>query len=62
MARLQLRLARPVRGSLVMRDVGGEIWRQRLDGLPERRILVPLAGFIDRISGDTLTLSIDETA
>jgi NADPH-dependent 2,4-dienoyl-CoA reductase/sulfur reductase-like enzyme len=60
MARLQLRLARPARGSLLMRDAGGEIWRQRLDGLPERRILVPLAGFIDRISGDTLTLSIDE--
>lgn len=61
MARLQLRLARAARGSLTLRDAGGEVWRQRLDSLPERRILVPLAGFIDRISGDTLTLSIDET-
>lgn len=60
MMRLQLRLARPARGSLTLRDAGGEIWRQRLDSLPERRILVPLAGVIDRILGDTLTLSIDE--
>jgi NADPH-dependent 2,4-dienoyl-CoA reductase/sulfur reductase-like enzyme len=62
MTHLQLRLARAVRGRLVVRDAGGAVWQQPLDSLPERRLLVPLKGFIDRISGDTLTLSIVEQA
>ena len=59
---LQLRLKRALRGRLKLRDATGVVREQALDSLPERRILVPLAGFMDRLAGDTLTLSIDEAA
>lgn len=58
--RLQLRLSRAASGSLTVSDAGGILWQRPLAGLPERRILVPLGGFIDRVGGDTLTLSIAE--
>jgi hypothetical protein len=59
---LHLRLARAVRGRLTASDAGGVVWEKPVDSLPERRLLVPLEGFIDRLCGDTLTLSIDEQA
>lgn len=60
MRRLQLRLTRAVRGLLIVSDARGIVWQQALDSRPERRILVPLKGFINRIAGDSLTLSITE--
>jgi hypothetical protein len=60
MKQLQLRLTRPVRGRLTASDAQGQIWQMPLAALPERRILVPLSGFIDSTRGDTLTLSIEE--
>lgn len=60
MTQLQLRLTRAVQGRLTARDAQGSLWQLPLAALPERRILVPLAGFIDRVRGDTLTLSIEE--
>jgi NADPH-dependent 2,4-dienoyl-CoA reductase/sulfur reductase-like enzyme len=42
LAAFQLRLARPARGELVARAGGAEVFRRRIDTLPERRILVPL--------------------
>jgi NADPH-dependent 2,4-dienoyl-CoA reductase/sulfur reductase-like enzyme len=58
---LQLRLTRAVRGRLTVSDAGRPLlWHRRLDSLPERRILVPLSGFADKIRGDTVTLSIEE--
>lgn len=42
---LQLRVERPVRGELVLAAEGGPVlWRRRLRALPERRLLVRLAG------------------
>lgn len=61
MPHLQLRLCRPVRGRLVVREAGSTLWQQTLRSRPERRILVPLSPFIERVSGDSLTLSIVET-
>ena len=58
MTRLQLRLNRAVQGVLEVRDGEEVLWTQALAGLPERRILVPLRGFIGKVRGDTLTLSI----
>jgi hypothetical protein len=55
-----LRLARAVRGRLTVSDAGRALWHRRLDSLPERRILVPLSVFADKIRGDTVTLSIEE--
>jgi NADPH-dependent 2,4-dienoyl-CoA reductase/sulfur reductase-like enzyme len=57
---LQLRLACAVRGRLAISDAGRLLWHRPLDSLPERRILVPLSGFADKIRGDTLTLVIEE--
>jgi len=39
---LQLRVSRPVAGTLSLRHDGRELWRQRLRVLPERRVVVPL--------------------
>lgn len=39
---LQLRVSRPVAGTLSLRHDGRELWRQRLRALPERRVVVPL--------------------
>lgn len=39
---LQLRVARPVAGTLSLRHDGRELWRRRLRALPERRVVVPL--------------------
>lgn len=61
MRHLQLRLARAARGRLTVSDSDSLLWQQPLDSLPERRILVPLEGFIDRASGATLTVTIIET-
>jgi len=61
MSQLQLRLARPARGHLTVGDAGSIVWKQALNSLPERRILVPLAGFIGAISGDILTIGLEET-
>ena len=58
MTRLQLRLNRAVQGVLEVRDGSEVLWTQSLAGLPERRILLPLRGFIGKVRGDTLTLSI----
>lgn len=44
LGRLQMRLARPARGRLILRDADGEtIVLGRVDNRPERRIAVPLA-------------------
>lgn len=39
---LQLRVTRPVAGTLSLRHEGQALWRQRLRALPERRIVIPL--------------------
>jgi thioredoxin reductase len=62
MDHLQLRLNRAARGRLTVSDTGGVIWEKPITGLPERRILIPLEGFIDRVCGDTLTVSFAESA
>ena len=53
-AALQLRVCRPVRGDLVVSSGTHEIWRQKINTRPERRILVPL----ERISTANADLSI----
>ena len=62
MAQLQLRLNRAVRGQMVLRDGGDIVWSQHLAALPERRILLPLRDFIDKVRGDTLTIGFTEVA
>ncbi|MGF1593693.1 MAG: NAD(P)/FAD-dependent oxidoreductase [Kiloniellaceae bacterium] len=57
---LQLRLTHAVRGRLTVADAGGILWEKSVNGLPERRVLVPLDAFIGKIRGDTLTISIAE--
>lgn len=59
---LQLRLNRAARGHLTVSDAGGAVWEGPIAGLPERRILIPLKGFIDKVCGDTLTVSLAESA
>lgn len=39
---LQLRVRRPVSGTLSLQDAGRVLWQRRLAALPERRIVVPL--------------------
>jgi len=41
---IQLRVARAVKGELVVASEAGIIWRKKLSALPERRVLIPLAG------------------
>jgi len=62
MDHLQLRLNRAARGRLTVSDAVGVVWEKPIAGLPERRILVPLEGFIDKVCGDTLTVSLAESA
>ncbi|WP_340115502.1 FAD-dependent oxidoreductase [Pelagibius sp. 7325] len=62
MAHIQLRLARAVRGGLTLSDGEQILWAREIDGLPERRILVPLAGIAGKIRGNHLILSIAERA
>jgi hypothetical protein len=39
---LQVRVRRPARGTLSVVVSGQNLWSQRIDALPERRILIPL--------------------
>jgi hypothetical protein len=43
MQHLQLRVSRGVKGRLVVRADGQEIWARAGSSLPERRILIPIA-------------------
>jgi thioredoxin reductase len=62
----QLRVARPVAGTLSLRHEGRELWRQRLRALPERRIVVPLDALRRAAahagSPARLTVRLEETA
>ncbi|GAB4355660.1 MAG: FAD/NAD(P)-binding oxidoreductase [Kiloniellaceae bacterium] len=57
---LQLRLNRTLRGGLTLSDGNETLWAREIDGLPERRILIPLAGVSARTRGDRLTVDIVE--
>ncbi|MGD1876110.1 MAG: NAD(P)/FAD-dependent oxidoreductase [Kiloniellaceae bacterium] len=62
MTHIQLRLTRAVRGRLTVKDGDEILWSRDIAGLPERRILIPLAGIAWKFHGDTETLSIAEPA
>lgn len=62
MTHLQLRLNEAVRGRLTLSADGRVLWSRTIDGLPERRILVPLACLDQAPACDTLTLDFAETA
>ncbi|MGE0211335.1 MAG: NAD(P)/FAD-dependent oxidoreductase [Parvibaculaceae bacterium] len=57
---LQLRVERPVTGDLRIVSGGVPIWRRHVRTGPERRLLVPLNGFLERIRSDTLTVEFEE--
>ncbi|MEQ8354036.1 MAG: FAD/NAD(P)-binding oxidoreductase [Kiloniellaceae bacterium] len=61
MDHIQVRLNRAARGVLILRDADKVLWSKSLSGLPERRILVPLAGVTAATRGDSLTLAFAET-
>lgn len=62
LADLQLRVERPVSGDLTILSGGAPIWRRRVSARPERRLLVPLNAFLERIGSDALTVEFDERA
>jgi len=62
LADLQLRVERPVSGDLRIMSDGVPIWRRRVSAMPERRLLVPLNGFLEHIGSDALTIEFDERA
>jgi thioredoxin reductase len=55
--RLQLRLARPVRGRLRLSQCGRTLFERRLDGLPERRITLPCP---EPRGAEDIVLSVEE--
>jgi hypothetical protein len=57
---LQLRVGRAVRGHLVLRAGGREVWRGPLVARPERRILVERARLPDTLPAGELTLELEE--
>lgn len=59
---LQLRVSRPVRGHLTIKDGERLLWSKRVTTLPERRLLVPLKGFAHRIRGDEIVVGIEEAS
>jgi len=61
MPHLQVRLNAPRRGTLELRDKARALWSGKVDSLPERRLLVPLAGLAEATEGDTLTLAFAKT-
>lgn len=58
---LQLRVARPVRGRLVLASGADELWSRPITLRPERRFLVPLAPIARHLAKPDLSLSIEET-
>lgn len=59
---LQLRLTRPARGLLTARAGSAILWTGRIDGLPERRILVPTAPILRAPPGARVTIELEERA
>jgi NADPH-dependent 2,4-dienoyl-CoA reductase/sulfur reductase-like enzyme len=57
---LQLRLARRASGVLTARDGSGVIWRRHLEGLPERRILIPLRDLVQGATGGSMELRFED--
>lgn len=57
---LQIRLTRPVKGRLKVMQSGTVLWEQALNSRPERRILIPLESWIDRITDAPLVLNVEE--
>ena len=62
MAQIQLRLNRAQRGRLVLKAGDRVLWSKVIDGLPERRILIPMNCLGESLDGDRLTLDFAETA
>lgn len=59
---LQIRLTRPARGRLRIHAGDREIWSGRINALPERRILVPLAPLLAHRGADRFDIRLEETA
>lgn len=57
---IQLRLSRALRGGLTLSDGNEVLWAREIDGLPERRILIPLAGIAAKTRGNRLTVDVVE--
>lgn len=60
LSHVQLRLSRPARGRLLVRADGREIWSKRINALPERRLLVPLAPLVASIGVSAFEISLEE--
>lgn len=57
---LQLRVRRPVTGELQIHSEGTIIWRRHIRTMPERRLLVPLESFVDKIGSNSIVIDVKE--
>ena len=60
MQHLQIRLADPARGRLVARADGRTVWSKRIDALPERRLLAPLAALLPHRGAKSIEIGLEE--
>ncbi len=60
MKNLQLRVSRPVRGTLLARSGEAIIMRRKVNLLPERRLLIPVADILAQATGGTVEFEITE--
>ncbi|WP_455373628.1 FAD-dependent oxidoreductase, partial [Limibacillus halophilus] len=60
MSHAQLRVTRPATGALSLSLDGRKLWLRRLSLLPERRILVPLAGLMSAGPDAEIEIAFDE--
>ena len=58
---LQMRLSRAARGRLVVRAGGREVWSKKINALPERRLLAPLAALLPYCGSRAIDISLEET-
>lgn len=58
MRHIQLRVDRPVRGTLAIGDGRRALWSHRVDTRPERRLLIPVSALGKPAAGRTMTIAL----
>jgi NADPH-dependent 2,4-dienoyl-CoA reductase/sulfur reductase-like enzyme len=58
MRHIQLRVDRPVRGTLAISDGQRIVWSRRVDTRPERRLLIPVSALGRPAAGKTITIAL----
>ena len=58
MRHVQLRVDRPVRGTLTISDGQRILWSRRVDTRPERRLLIPVSALGRPAAGKTITIAL----